>query len=226
MGTSSLFWGRMKPKGKPKEAQHKPTINQTNNPPQKPNKPKPIPSPRKKGVMSSSQHIVSCKFPRDLLLPVWCKPYSNSYHSHLMWECIHYISPLRTAQSRRFWVSTSANSCHHTSRAYTTSKSKADSLQAKLGIKLKYCPQCGLPKYTVARQALSGQRALGSNMVSREKEWILPCLWRGQKDSHTRRGSISLIPTPDFPVKLRKPQVLWSMFSTNSCVQPAHKWRM
>lgn len=157
--------------------------------------------------MPSSQCIVRCKSPGGLL-PLWCKLYNSSYHWHLMWECIHCISPLRTAQSRKFWVINSAKSCHHASHAYTTSKSKAGSLQAKLGIKLQYCPRSGLPKYTAARQALSGQTALGSNTVIGRKEWMLPWLWRGQKDSHTRRGSISLILTSDFPVKLRKPQVL------------------
>lgn len=135
-----------------------------------------------------------CKSPGDLLL-LRCKLYNSSHHSHWC-ESVSIISPLRTAQSRRFWVSTSVNSCHHTFCAYTTSKSKAGSFQAKLGIKLQYCPQCGLPKYTVARQALNGHTALGSNMVSREREWILLWLWRGQKDSHT---STSLTLTSDFP---------------------------
>lgn len=156
--------------------------------------------------MLSSQCIMRCKSPGGLL-PLWSNLYNSCHHSYLMWEYIHCISPLRTAQSRRFWVITWPKTCHHASRAYTTSKSKAGSLQAKLGIKLQHRPRCGLPKYTAARQALSGLTALGSNTVSGRKEWMLPWLWRWQKDNHTRRGSISLILTSDFPAKLRKSQV-------------------
>lgn len=206
MGTS-LFWGTMKLKGKPTTP--KKTNQSTNQSPPK-----------------VKQTKTNPLLPRIKRSHAQLSEYNSSYHSHLMWEYIHYISPLKTAQSRSFWVSTSANSCLHTSYAYTTSKSKAGSLQARLGIKLQYCPQCCLPKYTVDRQALSGQTALGCNTVRGEKEWILSWLWRGQKDSHTRRGFTSLILTCDFSLKLRKPQVLWSMFSTNSCTQPAHKWKI
>lgn len=203
----SLFLKRVKLKRKTNKA--KPPKNPQNPQPNQPKNPK----KQNKTILHSSQCILGCKSPGDVLL-LWCKLYHSCYCSHFYIIVYPLHQSIKDCPPSRCWVSTSANSSHRAACGYIASKSKAGSLQANWEhlLKPQYHHRGDPPQYTVARQGLTGQADLGSNPVSREKEWILHLFWRGQRDSHTRRSSRYLTLTSDFPANLWKPKVLWSTF--------------